>query len=274
MFSEIIISKTFNSVVFESRNQNYGAYELRSVYHQHIKRSALIVLFFITTMFGFSYLKLRNNSAEKFIPKIHPEIIFSKVKIDPFVLPKSIPHHELPKVHPVSVAATTPKSAIPTKIEDDSKVKNIYENKITESNPLSSSTSGISTKGVVSGTIETKQGNGTIETATPQPKVPTLTPDVMPEFPGGEAAMMKFLEENLHYTERARISEIEGKVVMNFIVNENGEITDCKIIRNLGYGLDEIATSVVKKMPRWKPGKQHGEPVSVYFTLPIDFLLN
>lgn len=98
--------------------------------------------------------------------------------------------------------------------------------------------------------------------------------DKMPEFPGGQGALIAYLSKELRYPEEARESGAAGKVVSQFVVSENGSITDIQIIRSVGCGCDEEAIRVISKMPRWVPGMQDGVPVKVYFKLPINFALN
>lgn len=97
----------------------------------------------------------------------------------------------------------------------------------------------------------------------------------MPEFPGGQEAMMKFISKNVKYPENAKENNVEGKVLLKFVISNQGEIRDIEVINKIkyGYGLEEEAIRVLKKMPRWTPGKQNGKPVNVYFTLPISFKL-
>lgn len=95
----------------------------------------------------------------------------------------------------------------------------------------------------------------------------------MPEFPGGQTELVKFLSENLQYPDSARHAGIEGKVIADFIVNEDGSISDETIIRGLGYGCDQEVLRVIALMPKWSPGQQNGTPVKVYFTLPVTFKL-
>lgn len=95
----------------------------------------------------------------------------------------------------------------------------------------------------------------------------------MPEFPEGPAAMQKFIRDNLHYPEEARLKKIEGTVVVQFIVTKEGKITNVTLIRGIGYGCDEEAVRVTQSMPDWKPGKYKNKEVPVNFTLPIKFKL-
>lgn len=95
----------------------------------------------------------------------------------------------------------------------------------------------------------------------------------MPEFPGGEDALQAYLSKNIKYPKQANEQGIHGRVVLNFVVNENGEISDIVRVRGIGYGCDEEAMRVIKSMPPWKAGKQNGKAVKVAFSLPVTFEL-
>ncbi len=95
----------------------------------------------------------------------------------------------------------------------------------------------------------------------------------MPEFPDGQAAMFKFIQENIKYPEMARNSRRQGTVVIQFMVTVTGKIANIKVARGIGLGCDEEAVRVVSIMPAWKPGKHNGKAVPVNFTLPIKFEL-
>lgn len=94
-----------------------------------------------------------------------------------------------------------------------------------------------------------------------------------PEFPGGQAAMMKFLSDNIRYPVIAQENAIQGRVICNFVVERDGSITDVQVVRGVDPSLDREALRVIQQMPRWKPGKQRGAPVRVRFTLPVVFRL-
>lgn len=93
----------------------------------------------------------------------------------------------------------------------------------------------------------------------------------MPKFIGGQDAMMKYIAATVKYPDSARDKGIQGKVFVNFVVNEDGKISNVKILRGIGGGCDEEAKRVVEGMPVWEPGKQNGKNVAVYFNLPIQF---
>ena len=96
----------------------------------------------------------------------------------------------------------------------------------------------------------------------------------MPEFPGGTAAMYKYIGENLKYPVIAQENGIQGKVVCQFTINKDGSLVDIEVVRSAGdASLDKEAMRVIKSMPKWKPGKQRNQPVRVKFTLPVTFKL-
>ncbi len=97
--------------------------------------------------------------------------------------------------------------------------------------------------------------------------------EVMPEFPGGTEALLSFIKDNLEYPQKAIDEQTEGRVIIRFVVNSNGEISDPTILKGINKNLDQAAIDVINKLPRWKPGQQDGQPVSVRFTLPIVFKL-
>lgn len=95
----------------------------------------------------------------------------------------------------------------------------------------------------------------------------------MPSFPGGDAALMKYLGSSIKYPAIAKDAGIQGTVYVTFVVDEKGEVKDAKVLRSIGGGADEEAIRVVESMPRWKPGKQRGKAVKVQYNLPIRFTL-
>lgn len=97
--------------------------------------------------------------------------------------------------------------------------------------------------------------------------------DQMPEFPGGDEARMKYLQENINYPEEARKKGIQGTVYVTFIVEADGRISEVKILRGIGGGCNEESVRVIENMPNWIPGKQRGEAVRVQFNMPIRFTL-
>ena len=115
------------------------------------------------------------------------------------------------------------------------------------------------------------------ETAAPAP-TPTDSvyevAEVMPEFPGGTQALFKFISENLEYPQHAIDGQIEGRVVVQFVVDKTGKVGNIQVVRSIDKLLDQAAIDVVRALPAWKPGMQNGQPVNVRYTLPGSFKLS
>lgn len=110
-----------------------------------------------------------------------------------------------------------------------------------------------------------------------QPNISQEVYDVveeMPVFPGGIQGMIKFLSENISYPKEAQKKKISGRVLVSFVVEKNGSVSEVQTERSLYPSLDEEAVRVVKSMPNWTPGKQGGQVVRVKYTLPVTFSLD
>jgi periplasmic protein TonB len=111
----------------------------------------------------------------------------------------------------------------------------------------------------------------------PEPEVADIVRDYvehMPEPKGGMQAFMEYVARNVKYTRQARSLDIEGKVFVQFVVDTEGSITEAKVLRGVGAGLDEEALRVIKNAPPWNPGRQGGRKVKVRMVIPISFQLN
>lgn len=99
-------------------------------------------------------------------------------------------------------------------------------------------------------------------------------PDEFPEFPGGAKACMEFIAQNLNYPEEAKAAKAEGRVIVQFVVNEDGSIGEPLIARSIHPALDAEAIRVIKSMPKWTPGKKNGKAISARYTMPVRFSLD
>ena len=95
----------------------------------------------------------------------------------------------------------------------------------------------------------------------------------MPRFPGGEAALMKYLESHINYPPEAAKNNVQGHVIVQFVVKKDGSIGEVKVVRSLDKDLDKEAIRVIKSLPNFTPGRQDGKAVSVWYTLPVTFKL-
>lgn len=113
------------------------------------------------------------------------------------------------------------------------------------------------------------QSNLTVDSAALQPEDPPFTfVEQMPEYSGDPLA---FVRQHIVYPESALHERVEGKVYVQFVVEADGTLTNAKVLRGLSADCDKEALRVISEMPRWKPGKQNGRPVRVYFNLPVNF---
>ena len=97
--------------------------------------------------------------------------------------------------------------------------------------------------------------------------------EVQPKFPGGMEALIKYIKDNVRYPAICKEQKIQGRVIVQFVVNPDSTISDVQVIKPVNPHLDKEAVRVVKAMPKWEPGKQRGEAVKVRFTLPVTFRL-
>ena len=107
----------------------------------------------------------------------------------------------------------------------------------------------------------------------PEPEEIFFVAEDQPEFPGGEAALMEYLKKNIKYPSICRENNIQGRVIVTFIVNKDGSIVEPEIAASVNPSLDKEALRVISYMPNWKPGYQRGKPVRVKYSVPVNFKL-
>ena len=112
-----------------------------------------------------------------------------------------------------------------------------------------------------------------VEEEPEEPEVFMVVED-MPEFPGGTAALMQYLQKNIKYPAICRENNIQGRVLVTFIVNKDGAVVEPEVVKSVNPSLDKEALRVISTMPKWKPGSQRGKPVRVKYTVPVNFRLN
>ena len=272
MEKSYFLSATFNEVIFKDRNKGYGAYQLRQVYERNIKFAVLTATIIFAGALFSPLIKT----------KFFPAAVADKAKYKDHgtvtIIDYVIPEIEKPKVE--EQLAVAPKEKVKTAIYTEPKVvpndANVPEKTIASQDEL---------KGAVFGNEKIDGVELTTPDVTVTDEAPTgldtgtadntnnifIYAEEMPEFNGGEKAMMNYIGKKINYPTAAQRENIQGLVVVTFVVAPNGEIRDAEVIKGLGYGTDEEALRVVKGMPKWKPGKQNGKPVSVRYTLPIRF---
>ena len=268
-------------MVFAGKNKEYGAYQLRKGTSGRNIKALLILVIAAALVGGFLAWKvIKQKQAEEQqaymeameLAKLQQQAKKEEKKKEP-VKPKIEPKKEIP------VARETQKFTAPV-IKKDELVKE--DNQIKQMDKLDEK--------VAVGT-ENKEGTkdrlaeavrSEIAVAAPPPP-PAPKPEVsnkvfdvveeMPHFPGGVAALQAFLSSNTKYPVVAQENGVQGRVIVSFVVERDGSITDVKVVRSVDPSLDREASRVVKSMPRWSPGKQNGSTVRVKYTVPVVFRL-
>lgn len=261
-----IFSDEWRELVFEAKNHAYGAYVLRkNSSRRHLR--ALIIASAIFVFIVSSPLLFRQILHKKAADKDVSVRILTDIKIDQPKEDEIV--RELPPPPPVRNTI----KFIPPVIKPDELVAE-EELPVTQKEVIET-TAAVSNivfdKGTddVAAPVATVNNQITEETDQPYSYV-----EQMPQFPGGELEMIKFIRLNLRYPPMAQENRITGTVVVNFVVDRDGKITRVKVIRGVGGGCDEEAVRVISKMPTWSPGKQGGKAVLVSFTVPIRYSLN
>lgn len=124
--------------------------------------------------------------------------------------------------------------------------------------------------------VTTDPGNDAVPVEADAPQEPLTFAEQMPEFPGGQQAMMTYLGKNIRYPEECKEAGVDGRVFIAFVVDREGLVTEVKVLRGVPAcpALDREATRAVTTMPKWTPGRQNGQPVSVRMTIPVMFKLD
>lgn len=269
-------------VIFAHRNKTYGAYELRKNYDKRMLLSGLLMCSFVLLFVGWSAFKKDSEtewSTQDTSPDLGP-VVFTPVEIPK---PKEMPKPQETVAH-AGRTAKTEHFAI-TKVVKDNEVDKPQLKPVSDdalagpvhNSGLSGGNAIALDNSVQDGTNEpgsnlSKKGN-TDPANPPSNNEPMSVVSEKPAFPGGEAAMRKFLADNLIYPLQARRDDISGTVHVSFVVNTDGSIVDVKVIRGVSSGCSEEALRVVKSMPKWKAGRHNGHAVRVKMTIPVKFVL-
>ena len=268
-------------MVFAGKNKEYGAYKLRKGTSGRNIKALLILVIAAALVGGFLAWKvIEQKQAEEQqaymeameLAKLQQQAKKEEKKKEP-VKPKVEMKKEIP------VARETQKFTAPV-IKKDELVKE--ENQVKQMDKLDDKVA-ISTEnkeGVKDRTVEAVRNDIAVAAPppppAPKPEVATKVFDVveeMPSFPGGNGALMSYLASNIKYPVVAQENGVQGRVIVSFVVERDGSISDVRVARSVDPSLDREAQRVVKSMPRWKPGKQNGSAVRVKYTVPVVFRL-
>lgn len=275
-----LTSQEWRDIVFEGKNKDFGAYKLReSSVARHTKAIVwvLISLAIILVLLILSVSGVFSKPEEEQITTATVQEVVSYEEAEEEIEEEE-EQFQMPEpeevVAPEEVANQQRITELliveDDKLEEEKQVKNTEE--VMENEAAA---------GALDITEGTNDLNKTIikDEVIAEPKVEDEQPmniamvEQKPEFPGGEAAMYKYLGDNIVYPSAASEEGIQGRVVVEFVVGKDGSITNVKVVRPRHPALDKEAVRVIKSMPKWIPGRNNGQPVKVTYTLPVTFKL-
>ena len=271
-----LIDKNWVELVFDGRNKEYGAYVLRKeTGMRNIKSMLLVFAVIIAIMAGVAAKVVIENAFPKKVA------IETDVELTKLAEKKEV---KVEKKAPVKVeeqkVVEKVKSSVkftPPVIKKDDEVKPEEELKSQEDlNKTNTAIGSFDVKGNDETGGEVLKAKEVIAQPEPPKEEETKVFDVvevMPTFPGGQQALFEWLSKNIKYPVVAEENGVQGRVIVTFVVERNGSITDVQVAKSVDPSLDKEAVRVVKAMPHWIPGKQNGSAVRVKFTVPVTFRL-
>ncbi len=283
-----LTSKEWRDLVFEDKNKEFGAYQLRKQSDRRHNLAALYALIglVVVILLVIGYSKYSEYKAEQDrLAMIEERERMQALEVDmpeedaqeEEEAPEQKMEMEMPTV-PEEVLATVQVTQIA--IVDADKVKNEVLDMDTqkEDNTARGSVNQEGADDVdkfkaVQEQVVVKEEPVKVEEKKPEPEKIFVAVEQPAEFPGGQAAMMKWLSNNIRYPESAQQNGISGRVVVKFVVERDGSVSSPTIVKGVDRDLDQEALRVVKRMPKWQPGKNNGQPVRSYFNLPVTFRL-
>ena len=271
-----LISRDWTEMVFEGRNKEYGAYRLR-------KNAGKRNLYSLITIFIAALAIWGGISLVKFVESRTKSVAQTSVaELSALNQPKKkaeVKQQKKVKLEQPEKVVERVKSSVKFTapvIKKDDEVKPEDELK-TQDELMSTKTAigALDVKGNDDANGEVLKIKEAVAQPEPKPEVEKVFDVVeqMPSFPAGPSALMEWLSNNVKYPVVAQENGVQGRVVVSFVVERDGSITDVKVVRGVDPSLDREASRVVRAMPRWIPGKQNGSAVRVKYNVPVAFRL-
>lgn len=275
-----LTSREWSDIVFEGRNKEYGAYVLRvNSKRRHMKAAiwTLIGLFAIGIAVS-SYLSVQAYIAEQ-EAKITDQLDQQMVELadtqeeEEEEIQEKVEMPE-PEALPEEILNTVKVTELLISKDEDVKA----EDEIKTQDELKETETAFGATDFDKGTddrnvVREYKNEVIVEEKKPEPEQVFTAVEQMPQFPGGDAALMKFLSSNINYPQVAMENGVQGRVIVQFVVTKNGSVGEVKVIRSVDRDLDKEAIRLCKSLPKFIPGKMNGQAVNVWYTLPITFKL-
>ena len=276
-------SREWCDLVFDGKNKDFGAYVIRT---ESTKRHNMAVLWTLIGAIAVALLAFGLVQANKYLEEksLTGSIDQKNVIID------MTPDAEEPE--PVQERLEQPKpEVLPEEVLNTIKVTELQiveDEKVNKEDEIKTQEEQIESEHSV-GSVDFDKGTDSknvikefknevvVEDKQPvvkaEPEKVFQSVEQMPQFPGGDAALMKFLSSHINYPPMAAENNVQGKVILQFVVEKDGKVGEVKLARSVDKDLDKEAIRVVKLLPKFTPGRQNGQPVRVWYTLPVQFKL-
>lgn len=272
-------SKEWRDIIFEGKNKEFGAYQLRKASDARHNKSMLVVVVFIILAFALPFLV--NTVLPKADETITDEAEQTMVAMVEEAVEEEEPEEEQqryeeekPEVLPEEVLNTVKVTELAI-VDDDQVTK---EDEIKTQDELKETSTAFGQTDFDKGTddlnvVREHKDEIVVEEKKPEPEKVFTAVEQMPQFPGGEGELMKYISTHIKYPAMAMENGVQGRVVVQFVVTKDGSVGEVKVIRGKDPDLDKEAIRVVKSLPKFIPGKMNGQAVNVWYTLPINFKL-
>ena len=272
-----LIDNSWVDLVFENKNQAYGAYQLRKETGKRNVKAMIIVFSTIIAILVAVWAKVAIENAMPKKVAIEADVELSKLAQKKEA---KVERKEPVKVEMEQKVVEKVKSSVKftaPEIKKDDEVK--PEDELKSQDDLAKTNTAIGSfdvKGNDEAEGEVLKAKEVIADEKPKEEETKVFDVVeqMPSFPGGPQALMEYLSKNIKYPVIAEENGVQGRVVVTFVVERDGSITDVKVVKSVDPSLDKEAQRVVKAMPHWIPGKQNGAAVRVKYTVPVTFRLS
>ena len=271
-----LIDNSWVELVFENKNKNYGAYQLRKETGKRNVKAMVIVFSTIAIVIALFYAKIAIENAMPKKVAIETDVELSKLAQKKEA---KVERKEPVKVEQEQKVIEKVKSSVKftaPEIKKDEDVK--PEDEIKSQDDLAKTNTAIGSfdvKGNDEAAGEVLKAKEVIADEKPKEEETKVFDVVeqMPQFPGGQGALFEYLSKQIKYPVIAEENGVQGRVIVTFVVARDGSITDVTVVKSVDPSLDKEAQRVVKGMPRWIPGKQNGSAVRVKYTVPVTFRL-
>ena len=272
-------SKEWRDLIFEGKNKDFGAYKMRQASDGRHNKAFIIVVIALVVISAiiFSVVKVQEEIAKRELMAQAQQAEMAQMDMDE---PEEI--EEVEEIE-IEVPDTPPEEILNQ--QKMTEIAIVPDDQVSEEDEVKSQTD-LEQNTAIAGALDFDDGTDDISKITEQ-KVEIIQEkpkeekkeqvfrhvEQMPEFPGGEAALMKYINDNIRYPVMAIENGVQGRVTVQFVVTKDGSVGNVTVLRGVDRNLDEEAVRVCKTLPKFIPGKQNGQPVNVWFTLPVTYRL-